>query len=293
MNRNRLIIGLFLAVVLALLLATFVYREFTKLASRPVVGTTQQIIVAAQTLPLGTRLEQGNLRAIPWPANQAVPAGFFTKIDECVGRALITSVAENEPILDGKLASKESGGGLPATIPQGMRAMSVAVNDVVGVAGFVGPGTTVDVLMTGAVPGANMATSMVTRTLLENIRVLAAGQKIEQDQQGKPQTVPVITLLVSPEDAAKLAMASSEGKIQLALRNTADTQAENPAPVFQSVLFGGGAPVAPAPVVEHRHVEQTKVAAPPPPAPYTIEVITGGKRETKSFPQQQPQQPQQ
>ena len=191
--------------------------------------------------------------------------------------------------MDGKLASKDSGAGLPATIPQGMRAMSVAVNDVVGVAGFVGPGTTVDVLMTGTTVGANTTGTSVTRTILENIRVLAAGQKIEQDQQGKPQTVPVITLLVTPEDAAKLAMASNEGKIQLALRNTTDTQAQNPAPVFQSVLFGGG-PMSVAPVVEHRHVEQTKVAAPPPPPPpYTIEVISGGKRETKSFPQQQPQ----
>jgi pilus assembly protein CpaB len=289
MNRNRLVIGLFLAVVLALLLATFVYREFNKLASRPVVGATQQIVVASQTLPLGTRLDSSNLRTMPWPANSPVPAGMFVKPEDCIGRALITTVTENEPILDGKLAAKDSGGGLPATIPQGMRAMSVAVNDVVGVAGFVGPGTTVDVLMTGSTVGANNGTNTVTRTILENIRVLAAGQKIEQDQQGKPQTVPVITLLVSPEDAARLAMASSEGKIQLALRNTIDTQATNPAAVYQSVLFGG-APLTPAPV-EHKHMEQTKVAAPPPPPPpYTIEVITGGKRETKSFPNQKPQQ---
>jgi pilus assembly protein CpaB len=288
MNRNRLVIGLFLAIVLALLLATFVYREFNKLAARPVVGATQQIVVAAQTLPLGTRLDASNLRTMPWPANQPVATGMCSRIEDCVGRALITTVSENEPIMEGKLASKDSGAGLPATIPQGMRAMSVAVNDVVGVAGFVGPGTTVDVLMTGSTVGANNGTNTVTRTILENIRVLAAGQKIEQDQQGKPQTVPVITLLVSPEDAARLAMASSEGKIQLALRNTVDTTATNPAPVFQSVLFGG-TPMTVAPAVEHRHVEQTKVAAPPPPPPYTIEVITGGKRETKSFPNQKPQ----
>ncbi len=287
MNRNRLVIGLFLAVVLALLLSTFVYREFTKLASRPVVGATQQIVVAAQSLPLGTRLDASNLRTMPWPANQPVAIGMCARIEDCVGRALITSVSENEPIMEAKLASKDSGAGLPATIPQGMRAMSVAVNDVVGVAGFVGPGTTVDVLMTGATVGANNGTNTVTRTILENIRVLAAGQKIEQDQQGKPQTVPVITLLVSPEDAARLAMASSEGKIQLALRNTVDTQAMNPAPVYQSVLFGG-APMPNSAPVEHHHVV-TKISAPAPPPPYTIEVITGGKRETKSFPNQKPQ----
>ena len=115
--------------------------------------------------------------------------------------------------------------GLPATIPEGMRALSVAVNDVVGVAGFVIPGTMVDVLVTGQIgEGRGSGSKNVTRTILENVRVLAAGQKVEQDREGKPQTVPVITLLVSPEDAAKLTMASTEGKIQLSLRNTVDTK---------------------------------------------------------------------
>src|SRR6202142_3392403 len=127
-------------------------------------------------------------------------------------RALITPVVENEPILESKLAPSAAGAGLAATIPEGMRAMSVAVNDVVGVAGFVTPGTMVDVLVTGALSGSS---GNITRTILENVRVLAAGQKVEQDREGKPQTVPVITLLVTPEDAAKLAMASTEGKIQL------------------------------------------------------------------------------
>ena len=117
-----------------------------------------------------------------------------------------------------------------------MRALSVSVNEVVGVAGFVTPGTMVDVLVTGNLPGGS---TNVTRTILENVSVLAAGQKIEQDREGKPQTVPVITLLVTPEDAAKLTMAANQGKMQLALRNTVDTKVVAPSPVLQATLFGG------------------------------------------------------
>jgi len=164
---------------------------------------------------------------------------------------------------------------LSATIPEGMRALSVAVNEVVGVAGFVIPGTMVDVLVTGSVVGGRDQ-SNITRTILENVRVLAAGQKIEQDREGKPQTVPVITLLVTPADAAKLAMASTEGKIQLALRNTIDTKMVNPPPVLQAALFAG---VAPPP----RRAVPAK-PLPPPLVPYAVEVIIGTKRESKSFP---------
>src|ERR1700733_12673245 len=268
MNQNRMILGLAVAVVVALFLSTFVYRQFQKASSaKPVV--TQHIVVAAKALPLGTLVDAGNLRLIPWPAGEPV-VGMFTRMEDCTNRALIADVAANELILDSKLAPKESGAGLPAVIPQGMRALSVAVNDVVGVAGFVTPGTMVDALVTGKVTGGTRGgEDTITRTILENVRVLAAGQKIEQDRDGKPQTVPVITLLVMPEDAARLTMASTEGKIQLALRNTIDPATPTPDPVFQAALFGGGAP-PPAPKVEAGR----RVAPPPKPvviAPYTVE----------------------
>lgn len=285
MSRNRLILGLFVAILLAALLSTFVYKKFQQVSEQQVNTSTRNIVVAAQPLPLGTRLEPSMLRTIAWPAEQPMP-GMFARVEDCVNRALITPVAENEPILEGKLAPREAGAGLPAVIPEGMRGLSVAVNDVIGVAGFVGPGTMVDVLVTGTAGGTS-AQMIETRTLLENVRVLAAGQKTEQDRDGKPQTVPVITLLVTPEDAAKLALASTEGKIQLALRNTVDTHDANPAPVFQSTIFGGAPPnLNPEPKPKRAPI---KMAAPPPapPAPYTVEVITGTKRETKSFPNQQ------
>jgi pilus assembly protein CpaB len=246
---------------------------------KPVAMT--HIVVADRTMQLGTRLDANNVRLMAWPGDEPV-AGMFHRIEDCEGRAVISNLAENEPVLESKLAAREAGAGLPATIPQGMRAVSVAVNDVVGVAGFVIPGTMVDVLVTGKVEGGTRGgEDTITRTILENVRVLAAGQKIEQDREGKPQTVPVITLLVSPEDAGRLAMASTEGKIQLALRNTVDTKRVGPPSILEANLFSGGAPALPktAPV---------KVAAPRPvPAsPYVIEVITGSKRENKSFPNQ-------
>ena len=276
MNRNRMLIGLTVAVVVGLFLSTYVYHAF-KNASAVKPFIAQHIVVAAIPLQLGTRVDANNLRLIPWPSDEPV-SGMFTRIEDCANRALITPVAENEPILESKLASTQSGAGLPATIPEGMRALSVAVNEVVGVAGFVIPGTMVDVLVTGNVAGSGRGSSEnVTRTILENVKVLAAGQKIEQDREGKPQTVPVITLLVTPDDAARLTMASTEGKIQLALRNTVDTKLVVPPAVLQESLFSGGAPPPKrSPSVKY---------VPPPPSPYVVEVITGNKRENKSFPQ--------
>jgi len=270
MNRNRLIIGLAAAVLIGLFLSSYVYHQL-KNASVVRPPATQEIVVAAVPLQIGARLDSSNLRTISWPAGDPVP-GMFTRIADCTNRALITPVAENEPILEAKLAPVGAGAGLPATIPQGMRALSVAVNEVVGVAGFVIPGTMVDVLVTGQRPGAN---DNITRTILENVPVLAAGQKIEQDREGKPQTVPVVTLLVSPEDAVKLTMASTQGKIQLALRNTIDTKAVNPPPVLQATLFAGPEAAVRTP--------GRKVVPKGPPPPYVVEVITGTKKETKTF----------
>jgi pilus assembly protein CpaB len=278
MNNNRLVIGLVVAVVIALLFSTFVYRQFKQATTvKPVA--TQNLVVAAAALQLGTRLDASNLRVIAWPATQPV-AGMFTRIEDCTNRAVITNLAENEPVLESKLAPKESGAGLPATIPEGMRAVSVAVNEVVGVAGFVIPGTMVDVLVTGQMQG--QGNNKITRTILENVRVLAAGQKIEQDREGKPQTVPVITLLVTPDEATKLTMGATEGKIQLALRNTIDTKKNDPEPILQAVLFAPPGGIKPtAPPANH---STKKREVPPPPQAYTVEVITGNKRENKSFP---------
>jgi pilus assembly protein CpaB len=276
MDRNRMITGLAIAVAIAFVFSVYMYRTIQRITNvKP--APMKQIVVADRPIQLGTRLDATNLRVISWPADESM-AGSFMRVEDCAGRAALTNLAGNEPVLESKLAPKEAGAGLPATIPEGMRAVSVAVNEVNGVAGFVIPGTMVDILVTGRLSGkAADPNDNITRVILENVRVLAAGQQVEQDREGKPQKVPVVTLLVTPEDATKLTMASTEGKIQLALRNTIDAKLTNPPPVLQAVLFTG--PVAAAAPVRASVRKAAPVVAPP----YTVEVITGSKKEIKTF----------
>jgi len=285
MNRNRMLIGAVVAIGIGLLASRYVYKRVQMAGAAKPMQTTQ-MVVAAEKLGLGVRIQPHQLRLVSWPQDDPLP-GSFTRVEDCTNRALITPVIENEPILENKLAPKEAGAGLPAVIPEGMRAVSVRVDDVVGVAGFVIPGTMVDVLVTGDTGGGGGGDS-VTRNILEDVRVLAAGQKIEQDKEGKPQTVSVVTLLVDPEQANKLTMASTEGRIHLALRNTIDTKQVSPIPIYRTALFGG-APRPPATATNkgssQKHVTKPPLVPPPPP-PYTVEVIKGEKRETHTFPVQ-------
>ena len=176
---------------------------------------------------------------------------------------------------------------MSAVIPQGMRAVSIRVDDVVAVAGFVGPGTRVDVLLTGNPAAGVQGNEMQTRTILENVQVLAAGQKIQPDAHGTPEKVNVVTLLCSIEDASKLTLATSEGRIQLVLRNPTDTlKAESKSGVGRRALFGTPAP---PPVLARAVVRKPAPPPPPPPPPAvvvappvitsaTIEVLSGGKK---------------
>ena len=180
-----------------------------------------QVAVAARDLPLGTVLAAADVRMIDW-LGESVPPGYLHSAPDAVGRGLISSVKANEMLLESRLAPRGAGGGLSVTIPDGQRAVSVRVDDVIGVAGFILPGTRVDVVVT-LPPEPQLDQKMsLSQIVLQNVQVLAAGQTVQQDAQGKPITVSVITLLVSPKDAETLVLASNEGKIQLALRNTLD-----------------------------------------------------------------------
>ncbi|HUP01722.1 MAG TPA: Flp pilus assembly protein CpaB [Gemmatimonadota bacterium] len=200
---------------------------------------TTQVAVAARALALGSVVGPADVKLVDWPATN-VPPGYSSAVQEVVGRGLITAVAANEPLLDAKLATKEAGGGLPIVIPEGMRAVSVKVDEVIGVAGFVLPGTRVDVLVTLNPPSDNEAT--ITRVILQNVLTLAAGQTIQRDRDGEPQTVTVITLLVGPEDAEKLTLAATEGQIHLALRNTLDMALVETSGVREASLVRSTAP---------------------------------------------------
>jgi pilus assembly protein CpaB len=262
-----MLIGLVAAIVIGLGVSRYVYKRVQQQAAAPPAPATTQMVVAKSHLSLGTRLQPQDLKLVAWPDGQRLP-GSFARIEDCVNRAVVSSVVENEPILEGKLAPKESGAGLSAVIPEGMRAVSVRVDDVVAVAGFTMPGTTVDVQLTATPPGGN---SGITNTILENVRVMTAGQQVEQDKDGKPKTVTVVTLLVSPEQANKLTMASTDGRIHLALRNTIDTKEVKPAPVHMASLLG--APVRTAPKVIAQHAD----------SPFVVEVFRGDKRANATF----------
>jgi pilus assembly protein CpaB len=276
MDRRRILMAFGAALPLALLASLLVHHELSKVTARRAIPSIQ-VVIAAQNLPPGTLLGAEDLRQVDWPAAQAME-GMCARMEDCQGRAVLNAVVENEPILEANLAPKDSGSGLPATIPQGMRAVSVAVNEVIGVAGFVQPGTAVDVIATGTPAGGS---TTVARTVLEDIRVLAAGQKVEPDAQGAPQSVSVVTLLVRPEQAAVLSLASVQGRIQLALRNVSDTVLVNPPAADEAAVFGTALrEAAPAKIVPARGTARRVE-----PASSGVEVFRGTKEETSEAPQ--------
>ncbi len=270
MTRIRIFIVLAVAIGLGGTFAVATYRYIQNVPAREVRLPTTPVVVAAANLPLGTELRRDDLRVIAWPAD-AVPEGAFKDPQDLVGRGLIQPVTQNETVLPGKLAPVGAGAGLPPVIPEGMRALSVRVNDVIGVAGYVLPGTHVDVLAT--VSPTNSPGDMTSKVVLTNVLVLAAGTRIEQDvENNKPISVSVVTLQVSPMEAERLTLASTEGKIQLALRNPLDATAPVTPGIRPSVLLGYAPPARPV-------VPRAAAARPvPPPAPPTIEVIRGDRR---------------
>ena len=279
MNRNRLFMIGLAALAIAGVLTYTAYRTFIgKVADMK--RRTGSVVVATKDLGLAAKVEAGDVRLVEMPTSD-LPEGTFDDPAKVVGRGVITPMAKNEIVLQSKLAGPGAGAGLPSIIPDNMRAVSVQVNDVISVAGFVTPGTRVDVLLTGS-PTLNSASSETqTTTVLENVEVLAAG-KLQPSAEGKPEKVPVITLLVSPEDAQKLTLASQEGKIQLALRNPLDAKTQNVIPVRNASLYR--LPAAPAgPAKPVRRVSAVAKTPTPHPPVYSVEVIKGNERAAATF----------
>lgn len=280
MNRKRLII----IGVIALVVATLATLKIANVVRASMLGSGQpaQVVVAAKDLDVGQQLAEGDLRVVVMP-KASLPEGVFASPTQVIGRGVILPIQANELVLNSKLADPQAGAGLPSMIKPGMRAVSVKVNDVVSVAGFVIPGTHVDVIVTGVPSGISSDPGNVTTTtVLQDVPVLAAGKKLQHDSQGQPQDVPVITLLVSPKDAQLLTLASSEGKIQLALRNPTDVQKPDTLAVKNAAVYG-------QPQVAPRTKSKTKVITVPntqavkDPVAYNIEVIRGDKREVTKF----------
>src|SRR5437868_1821509 len=277
MNRTRLLFIGLLALALGGLLSSFVYKTLQARTGHPQAPGVD-VVVAANNLTVGARIEDRDLRLVRFPA-ESLPEGVFHSKTRVVGRGVVLPISKGEFILPSKVAGENAGSGMPALIPPGMRAVSVRVNEVVAVAGFVIPGTRVDVLLTGA-PGGN--SEQQTTTVLKNVAVIAAGQRLERNSAGEPQMAPVITLLVSPDDAQKLTLASTEGHIQLALRNPLDTKQDDLASVKTGALYRTLVAPDNAPAAKPR-LKRVTVAAPPPPSVYTIEMIRGTKKEEQKF----------
>lgn len=277
MNR-RIFIILLSAFLIAVACSYVVY----KLVGNRLAGThqaTTRVVAAATNIKLGTVLRDADLTTVE--ITGTLPQGVILKKQDAIGRGVVSDLYQGEPILNNRLAAPGSGGGLAATIPQGMRATAVKVNDVVGVAGFVTPGMRVDVLISGNPPGQNNSSDQgaLSKTILQNIQVLSAGTDIQRDSEGKPQQVQVVNLLVTPEQAEMLNLATTQATIQLVLRNPLDTQIATPKVAATAQLFTGAAdlPKAKPAVAYHRgpKPEASRV--------YVVEVLNGSKRTEQKF----------
>ena len=259
-------------------------------------AATEQIVLATRDLEVGTVLKEEDVKLTDWPG--AVPLGATNKVQDVIGRGVIAPVFAKEPVIESRLAHKGAGGGLAAMIPKGMRAVAVRVNEVVGVAGFVVAGMRVDVLVSGNRPGGDGSLGTVTRTLLQNLEVLSAGQDFKKDAEGKPVLVQVVNLLATPDQAEQLSLAAAQTQLQLVLRNPLDHEVTKTSGTALAHLFGGRMPLLPEaqqqPAMPVRTRPRPVVVAQrpvlPPPTPvaapkkeaFTMEILSGPKKvETK------------
>jgi pilus assembly protein CpaB len=263
--------------VLAISIAGVVSYAFLRLKGQQAQNcTVTQVVAATKPLSAGSPITPDSVALIDWPASTPL-TGAYMKPADVIGRSVIYPIGEHQPILDHDVASAGSGIGLTVKIPEGMRAVSVRSNDVVGVAGFLYPGSHVDVLVT--MKKDNVSPDQLTQTILPNVEVLTAGQKIEPDPSGKPETVNVVTLLLKPEDGERLVLASTQGVIQFVLRNGADKNSPATKPVDTADLVGG---------VKKPEVVAKKVVVKAPPVVkqavfHEVETISGDKKSVDKF----------
>jgi len=275
---RRFLTVLAMSIVLALVVSAVFYQMSAR-AARPAAKPValRDLVTASQPLPVGSTVKREELKLVKVPV-ELFPRGGFSKVEEVIDRPVVSNILLDEPVLEGRLAARGSGLGLAPIIPPGMRAVSVRVNEVVGVAGFVLPGMRVDVLVTGRPPNYN---GTITSTVLQNIVVLSAGQVLQPESRGQAINAPVVTLLVTPEQAETLTLAGNEGRIQLVLRNGSDqTSAQTPGREIAE-LFGlhrTKPEAAERPAPRTRPVSVSPPVSPPPAAPDEVVVIRGNQR---------------
>jgi pilus assembly protein CpaB len=274
---KRLLTVILMAVFVALVITAVFYQITVGRTNVAATPETRALVVAKKELPMGSVITDQDVNLVLYPTD-VYPAGGFGDIDEVVDRAVVQSILPNEPVIAGRVTEKGAGYGLAPLIPEGQRAMAIAVNQVSGVSGFILPGSNVDILLTGTPD--NSADRMTT-TVLENVTVLSTGHRQQPNANGQPENVPVVNVLVTPEQAEMLTLATDAGKIQLVLRNPVDeeeTSKERPA-VRASDLYAKR-DRRPVPAPGPRRPTVVVQAAPPPPAPvtHTVEMIRGDQR---------------
>jgi pilus assembly protein CpaB len=306
MRNKRLIIALLAAITFGLVAAVSVKQY---LLSAQALSRTTDVVVAKVDIPVGSRIIPEQLTVAQFPAD-VTPVGAIGKIDDnLIGRVVITALSPKDPVTEAKLAPVGSLGGLSSVIPEGYRAMTVKVDDVVGVSGFIMPGTLVDVVVVIQPPKGTGNDETISKIVLQNIKVLASGQNIDKPKNDREveRSVRAVTLQVTPEQTEKLALASSEGKLQLVMRNSVDQADEQTSGANKRSLLNGeratlvpdpgvGSNAAPkaAPSSARRYVPRAaaaretapapKTTLPPTPPRPTVEVIKGGKKEIQDFP---------
>lgn len=291
--KQRLITVLIFALVVSAAASVLIYRLInSQITASAKPGN--RVLMAARNLERGDLIKDVDIKVAEWGG--ALPPGAILKPEDAIGRGVIEPIYMGEPIVESRVAAKGAGAGLAAIIPPGMRAVAVRVNDVAGVAGFVTPGMRVDILLAGNPPGNSNTVGTVTKTLLQNVEVLSAGQNIQKDNEGKPVSVPIVNLLVTPEQAEVMSLASNEERIQMILRNPTDKEESKTRGTAVEYLFNGvdgmpGAKTAPKAVAAKRAAPKPPpppVAAKaepvkPPPPPIIVEVIHGSRRADAKF----------
>lgn len=235
---RRFLTVLGVSLVFALVVSAIFYQMTSRSsggAKKADRGESLDLVIAGRALPVGVNVKAPDVKVVKVRV-ESFPKGGFSKVEEVIDRPVISNVLLDEPILEGRLAARGSGQGLAPVIPVGMRAVTMAVNEVIGIAGFVLPGMRVDVLVTGTPPDGR---NRMTTTVLQNILVLSAGQAMQANERGQPISAPTVTLLVTPGQAETLTLAGNEGRIQLVLRNGSDQSIERTPGRVAGELFGG------------------------------------------------------
>jgi pilus assembly protein CpaB len=282
---RRFLTVLGVSLLFALVISSVFYQMTARAGSPKKAEPTdlKDIVLAARPLSVGTTVKPADIKLGKTPS-AAFPKGAFAKPEEVIDRPLISNILMDEPILEGRLAARGSGIGLAPVIPVGMRAVTLRVNDVTGIAGFVLPGMRVDVLVTGHPPNSD-ASVTATPTQLQNLLVLSAGTVMQPDARGQAMPAQTVTLLGTPEQAETLTLATSDARIQLVLRNGSDQTIEKTPGRDIGELYGERSArkkeAAPAPRQRPRPVVVAAAPPPPPPPPDQIVVIRGTQKSVE------------